>query len=121
MDNTTYEMRLAQWTKLIQECNASGLQKLDWCQQNGINKNAFYYWQRKIRNHVFEAQEKSDPAQLTTTGAAFVEVPTTLAITTPKPSKTAATIHISGWTIEIDESASDSLIRNLIGSLAYVK
>ncbi len=96
------------------------MQKLDWCQQNGINRNAFYYWQRKIRSHVFEIQEKSDFTQLTTTGTPFVEVPTALAMATHE-TNTAAAIRINRCTIEIVESASDSFIRNLIGPLAYVK
>lgn len=31
MDTNTYEMRLAQWMRTIKECNASGLQKEEWC------------------------------------------------------------------------------------------
>ncbi len=38
MDKTIYEMRLTQWTNIIQECNAGGMQKAIWCQQNGVDK-----------------------------------------------------------------------------------
>jgi NAD-dependent DNA ligase len=37
MDKITHEMRI-------------------WCQQNCIDEKQFYYWQRRIRNQVFELQ-----------------------------------------------------------------
>ena len=40
---------------LIQECNASGLTKREFCQQRGISEKSFYYWQRKFREQIVEA------------------------------------------------------------------
>lgn len=40
---------------LIQECNASGLTKLEFCQQRGISEKSFYYWLRKLRMQIAES------------------------------------------------------------------
>ena len=37
---------------LIQECNASGLTKREFCQQRGISEKRFYYWLRKLRTQM---------------------------------------------------------------------
>ena len=37
---------------LIQECNASGLTKREFCQQRGISEKSFYYWLRKLRTQM---------------------------------------------------------------------
>lgn len=41
--------RLEQWTKRIQECQSSGMKIDDWCIANGLNRNTYYYWLRKVR------------------------------------------------------------------------
>ena len=41
-----------EWAMLIQECNASGLSKREFCQQRGISEKSFYYWLRKLRTQM---------------------------------------------------------------------
>ena len=36
MDKITSNVRRQQWLDIIQACNASGLTKKAWCEQNGI-------------------------------------------------------------------------------------
>ena len=43
MDKITSDVRRQQWLDIIQACNASGLTKKAWCEQNGINIKSFYY------------------------------------------------------------------------------
>lgn len=47
--------RAQEWAMLIQECNASGLTKREFCQQHGISEKSFYYWLRKLRTQAAEA------------------------------------------------------------------
>ena len=47
--------RAQEWAMLIQECNASGLTKREFCQQRGISEKRFYYWLRKLRTQMVEA------------------------------------------------------------------
>ena len=46
MDKETKELRLAQWAGIIKEQKQSGLTVKDWCSQNGITKDTYYYWQK---------------------------------------------------------------------------
>ena len=47
-------VRMKNWIKLLEEAAASGLPKSIWCDQNGINRRRFFYWQQKIREFVLE-------------------------------------------------------------------
>lgn len=46
------ELRLAHWVSLIREANKSNLSKKAWCDQNDISPRKFYYWQKKVRDHL---------------------------------------------------------------------
>ena len=60
MDNSTYNVRLEQWTSLVQSCSDSGLTKAEWCRQNNIKIKTYYYWEKRF---VTEAtQQLSLPA-----------------------------------------------------------
>ncbi len=48
MEQSTHEIWLKEWSKIIQDCYTSGLTKKEWCMQNHINAQSFYYWQRVI-------------------------------------------------------------------------
>lgn len=43
------EYRLSQWAKVVQAQQESGKNIKDFCQAEGINRNAYFYWQRKLR------------------------------------------------------------------------
>ena len=43
------EYRLAQWTQTIQARVQSGQSIKDFCASSGISRNAYFYWQRKLR------------------------------------------------------------------------
>ena len=43
------EFRMSQWAKIIQNRIDSGLNIKDFCKSNGISKNAYFYWQKKLR------------------------------------------------------------------------
>jgi len=43
------EYRLSQWAQIIKTRNESGKSVKEFCADTGINKNAYFYWQRKLR------------------------------------------------------------------------
>ena len=47
--------RAQQWEMVVQECAASGLSNREFCRQRGIPEKSFYYWQRKLRQHIVES------------------------------------------------------------------
>ena len=49
MDNFTKEYRLQQWALMVQEQKQSGLTVKEWCSQNNVTKDAFFYRQHRVR------------------------------------------------------------------------
>ncbi len=46
------EYRLAQWAQIIQTRAQSGQSIKEFCASAGISRNAYFYWQRKLREGV---------------------------------------------------------------------
>lgn len=59
----TRQVRLAQWAEIVKSCNNSGLSIREYCRQNDISRNAYFYWLRKLREAAIESS-----------GEAFVEL-----------------------------------------------
>ena len=71
MDTHTHDIRMSQWTSIIQKCNTSGMTKKQWCQDNNIKEKQFYYWQRRIRKLFIQtAAGNVEPTAVT-----FAELP----------------------------------------------
>lgn len=49
------EYRSQNWTRVIQECRASGLSNREFCRQQGISERSCYYWLRKLSSRAAEA------------------------------------------------------------------
>lgn len=54
------EYRLSQWTQIIQKQMDSGQNIKDFCQSTGISKNAYFYWQRKLRESACAELTKTE-------------------------------------------------------------
>lgn len=48
------EYRLTQWSQVMQERMAQGESITAFCENRGISKNTYFYWQRKIREAACE-------------------------------------------------------------------
>ena len=46
------QAKLANWASLFSDQKASGLSVTEWCLQNNISKNKFFYWKRKPKDDV---------------------------------------------------------------------
>lgn len=76
MNKETNELRLAQWADIIKEQKQSGLTVKDWCSQNGITKDAYYYWQHKLRKEVYEAIKPQESIFAPVPNEVMLEQPT---------------------------------------------
>lgn len=63
------EYRSKQWMQIIQDRSQSGLTIREYCQQNGLSLNAYYYWLRIIRHQAMEEGKATNQHQ------EFVEIP----------------------------------------------
>ena len=46
----TTNIRIQQWTAIFKAKAESGLTVDEYCEQNDISRNAYYYWLRRARN-----------------------------------------------------------------------
>lgn len=105
------QYRSEQWTKLIQECQSSGMKVDDWCKANGVTHHAYYYWLRKIRSHAC----KELPAALETTNTVAFKK---LEVQKPVPNIQAAVIiRLPKATLEITEGTSKQTIQAVLLAL----
>jgi hypothetical protein len=44
-----HQVQLQRWKALIQDRMNSNLKILEWCEQNNVSKDAYYYWLKQIR------------------------------------------------------------------------
>ena len=123
MDKITSDVRRQQWLDIIQACNASGLTKKSWCEQNGINIKSFYYWQRQLRHETYDVQSAalSPEPEVTFAEIAVPSSPQNIVDQTMTDSATSfcpdAVIRTGTLTIEVSNHASRevlSLIRSVM-------
>ena len=111
----TAKHRLEQWTSIIQERIRSGKRVDEWCSENGISRNSYYYWLRKVK---LTATEKTVPEP--------PQLPKLVQILPPTPDYekhndgTAIILRVNGITLEIQDCASDSIIENTLRALRNI-
>ena len=79
MDQSTHEVRLANWKAVIEQCQTrpKGQTAKQWLDANGISSKKYYYWLRKVRSDVYKqasaalipSEEEKLPA------VSFAEIP----------------------------------------------
>lgn len=58
MDKITHQVRVEHWTRIMNECLNSGMNKTECCRDNGISDKQFFYWQRILRKESFAASKR---------------------------------------------------------------
>lgn len=57
IQTVTKNIKLHQWSDIIQACKASGQRVDDYCADHEISRNAYYYWLRKVREAALEQSQ----------------------------------------------------------------
>ena len=121
MDQTTHEVRLANWKAIIEQCQArpKGQTAKDWMVENDISDKQYYYWLRRVRAAAIE--ETRTPAlpepkkQLPT--VSFAEIPMKEVLSTEESS--VIVIKTKKSTIEIPTAISDALVVKIVKAVAH--
>ena len=92
------EITAAEWIERIRDCRNSGVTVTEWCKQNGINPQTYYYHLRRLRERICE------------------QVPVPVG-QMREPGKTAVTIHSGNLSVEIADGTSSATIEALIRAL----
>lgn len=80
---------IQQWKAIIQDRNNTNLTVDEYCKQNGLSRNSYFYWLRIIREEALEQSAESGFVELslpaeTDSGAHQI---TAVPITKPEPSQ----------------------------------
>lgn len=57
----TQEVRLRQWSELVREQKNSGQSIKSWCEDRGIPRQQYFYWQRKLREAACALIQREAP------------------------------------------------------------
>lgn len=107
---------IEKWSRLIAEQKNSGLTIRDFCRQHDLSWHAYYYWLRKIREHI-EPELSSGPTE---TQTVFTELPVhdkSLASVPAHPQAVTddiVTIQLTGITISLPAASSKATIIKFI-------
>ena len=122
MDQTTHEVRLANWTATIKECQSrpKGQTTKQWLEEHGISDKQYYYWLRKVRKNAFAEMSQNLPApkvkQLP--APALVEIPAENVL--PEAENIpAVTIRTKKSTITISSAVSEALMVKLVKAVSH--
>ena len=112
----TNKYRLEQWTAIIQERISSGKQVNEWCAENNISRDSYYYWLRKVKLAL--AQEKAiiDTPKL----PKIVPLLPPLPVCESNDSGAAIILRVNGITLEIQNCASDAIIERTLKVLQRI-
>ena len=59
----TNDYRLSQWAQVMQERRNSGQSVKEFCERSGVSRNAYFYWQKKLRNAACRELVKTEEAK----------------------------------------------------------
>ena len=111
----TANIRLKQWTAVFKAKAESGLTVDEYCDQNGISRNAYYYWLRKAKATVLEH-----------TPTTFVELEAPKAGNPPSSVGAAVsfmpqiTIEKKGFVIGVGTGISKELLTLVLEAVSHV-
>ena len=123
-----HQAKLNEWASRFADQKASGLSVTEWCEQNNLSQYKYFYWKRQLKEEVIE-QALPEIVPLTMpsvqspeTQAAHNTSEITGATCTSCASFASnfgARLFINGICIELDSSANEPFIRNLIKAVRH--
>lgn len=98
--------RLSQGAAMLRACRDSGLLIQDWCRMNGVSKDKYYYWKRKLKDMCLDSIETPSFIDISELQHPDNE--------TGSNQEAAASVTINGVRIDIYRSATSGFIKNLV-------
>ena len=102
------EYRLSQWAQVIQAQQESGQNIKDFCQTAGISRNAYFYWQKKLRKAACtELAKTEEPRNVVPSG--WMQ----LAPRQVHPAKETLDIEINGCNVTVNTETDIELLKKV--------
>ena len=119
------QAKLKQWASLFADQKSSGLSVVDWCRQNNISRDQFFYWKRKLKDELVtnalpDIVPRSLPSAPDSVSPVLSPSPQAKDNRATCTSGSCARVYINGMTVEFDASALESLISNVVKAVRHV-
>ncbi len=123
MESLKRDVQIANWKSLIQARMDSGMTIAQWCRENKLSENSYYYWLKVIRRETHAQHAANTPAPESIRTQEFVELPSAVVQTAAESPARAgvpcAVLHKGGICVELYADTPQPLIETLIGGLAH--
>ena len=109
IQTVTQNVRLQQWTAIIQDRQTSGLKVDDYCSEHNISRNAYYYWLCTVKAAAIE-----------NSGNRFAEVNPSFLKMMPEHLESGCSpvsICLGDAVIHVSEAASSCLLHRVIEAI----
>ena len=109
-----HEVRLRQWGENMHQRQVSGLPINKWCEAQGIRRQQYFYWQRKLREAAcagLAAREGTLKGELIPNGW------TQLSVAAPESARAVLTIEINGCRVEVRAETDRELLAKVCRTL----
>ena len=113
----THEVRLQQWSAIVNECRSSGSSIKSWCEENGINIKTYYYWQKKVCQATCRELAMGQQQNLETFPTSTPPVFAELSMPRNQLGNVALTIHHHNTEVHIYSGADPALVETALVAL----
>lgn len=105
------QYRLSQWAQRLRDQKASGLSITAWCEVNGVSRNTYFYWQKRLRESACEELALQTESAMTPVSA-FAEVKLCAA-----EASGSIVVRMNGAEIEIKDGTSPGLVESVLNAM----
>ena len=123
-----HQATLKEWAARFTDQKASGLTVADWCVKNRVSRDSYFYWKRKLKDELITqvlpdivplALPEPSVAERNPMPISYQESVASSTSCTTDTTGSSAKIHFEDVTIELDASASESFITNIIKAVRH--
>ena len=108
------------WKQVILAQQKSGLKAREYCRQQDINYNAFYYWLRKIREEIVEGIPQLQVETEDETQFAVLPATTVTASVPAREEPASLKLSYGPVVLEVTEQTSQALLMQTLGCIKDV-
>lgn len=115
------KINIQQWTGIIQARIKSGLNVKEYCKQNNLSKDAYFYWQHVIRQEAL-TQSMSNSSNIVEINLPAEAHPTADRYDAVSCQQSSwLDLSVSGMTLHITEETSSDLLARTLGVIRHVE
>ena len=108
------------WKQVILAQQQSGLKAKEYCRQQDIKYNAFYYWLRKIREEIVEGMPQLKAEQIAETQFAVLSATDVTASVQVRGETASLKLACGQVVLEVTEHTSQDLLRQTLSCVKDV-